>query len=132
MSASPNDLRSPLARVRGLGSAKNGSGHWLTLRLTALALAPLGLWFVGGLVRHIAQGDYTAARMWLASPCTAVLMVVLLVVGFHHAANGLQEILEDYVHGKAVRLTSLIAIKFAGVLLAAAGIFSVLKIAFGG
>ncbi len=123
-------LRSPLSRARGLGSAKDGVSHWVWQRLTALALIPLTFWFVASVVVYI-NADYTAMKAWVATPYVAVLLSLYLATLFHHSQLGLQVVIEDYVHTKWVNLSLLVLIKFSHVLLAAAGIFAVLKIALG-
>jgi succinate dehydrogenase / fumarate reductase membrane anchor subunit len=124
-------LRTPLGRVRGLGSAKDGVGHWWAQRMTAVALVPLLLWFAASLVQ-MAGADYAHVTAWIANPVVAVLLVLMFGAGFYHAVLGIQVVIEDYVHGKPARLVSLVALRFAGWVLAAAAIFSVLKIAFRG
>ncbi len=123
-------LRSPLGQARGLGSAKSGTEHWWMQRLTAIALLPLSLWLVAGLVCH-AGSDHAAVSAWLAQPWTAVAMILFLSTMFYHSQLGLQVVIEDYVHGEFSRIASLVLMKFAHVALAAAGIFAVLKVAFG-
>ncbi len=124
-------MRTPLARVRGLGSAKEGVHHWWAQRLTALALVPLTLWFVVS-VAGLAGMDHAAAVAWIGSPAVSVLLVLLVTATFWHAQLGVQVVIEDYVHSEAVKLVALIAVKFAAVLLAIASIFAVLRLAFGG
>jgi succinate dehydrogenase / fumarate reductase membrane anchor subunit len=125
------DLRTPLGRVRGLGSAKEGVGHWWAQRVTSVALVPLIFWFVASIIGLIGA-DYASFVAWIRHPLNTILMTLLLAVGFYHLQLGLQVVIEDYVHNEAARLASIIAVKFAAALLALAGIFSVLKIAFGG
>jgi succinate dehydrogenase / fumarate reductase, membrane anchor subunit len=124
-------LRSDLARVRGLGSAKNGTAHWWAQRLTALALVPLTLWFAASVVA-LAGADLATVRAWIAQPISAVLLVILIAATFHHAQLGMQVVIEDYVHSEWLKLTAIVAIKFAAVLLGALAAFSVLRIAFTG
>lgn len=120
----------PLGRVRGLGSAKNGTGHWWAQRLTAVALVPLGLWFVVSLI-SLVGADYAAAAGWVASPLVAVLLILTIIATFHHAQLGLSVIIEDYVHGEGSKLVAIVLVRFAAVLLGVGGVFAVLKIAFG-
>ncbi len=87
-------LRSDLGRVRGLGSAKEGVDHWWRQRLTAIALVPLGLWFVVGAI-GLVGADYNAAADWVASPLNAVLLLLLILATFLHAELGLQVVIED-------------------------------------
>ncbi len=122
--------RTPLGRVRGLGSAKEGTEHFWAQRVTAIALVPLALWFVGSLAAYTGA-DHATAKAWLAEPFTAVVMVLLVVTGFHHAQLGLQVVIEDYVSTEWVRVFSIIVVKLGTLALGIAAIFSVLKIAFG-
>jgi len=126
-----NSMRTPLARVRGLGAAKDGVHHWWMQRLTAVALVPLALWFVVS-VAGLSGMSYAEAVDWVSSPAVAILLVLLVGATFYHAQLGVQVVIEDYVHSEPVKLAALVAIKFAAILLAVAGIFAVLKIAFGG
>lgn len=123
-------LRSPLGRARGLGSAKDGVHHWIWQRLTAVALAPLTLWFVYSLML-MTGADHAAVTAWIARPEIAILLPVFLATLLHHSQLGLQVVIEDYVHTRWVNISMLLMVKFAHVLLAAAGIFAVLKIALG-
>ena len=123
-------LRTPLGRVRGLGSAKEGTDHFWAQRLTAIALVPLALWFVAALAAH-AGADHATAKAWLAEPFTSILMILLVVAGFHHGQLGLQVVIEDYVATEWVKVLSIIVVRLAAVALGVAAIFAVLKIAFG-
>jgi succinate dehydrogenase / fumarate reductase membrane anchor subunit len=91
-------LRDPLKIARGLGSAKNGTGHWWTQRLTALALLLLTPWFLW-LALGLVGADHYAVRMTLARPLTATLLLAYVLSMFWHAQLGLQVVIEDYVHG---------------------------------
>lgn len=124
-------FRSPLGKVRGLGSAKDGTHHWWMQRVTALALIPLAIWFVASVVA-ITGKDHMTFIAWVKNPISATLLVVLIAATFHHAQLGLQVVVEDYVHHEGTKLASILAIKFAAVVLAGIGIVSVLRIAFGG
>ena len=124
------NMRTPLARVRGHGSAHEGVAHWWAQRLTAIALVPLVLWFVVSVISLTAM-EYAAARAWVGHPVNAGLLVLLIVFVFHHAQLGAQMVIEDYVHGGAAKLTLLLLVKGAAILLGLAGVFAVLLIAFG-
>ena len=124
-------LRTPLARVRGLGSAKEGTAHWWAQRLTAIALVPLVLWFAVSLI-VLAGADHAAVAAWLRDPVAAVLMLLLVLAGFHHAQLGVQVVIEDYVHTEWLKLALVTAVRFAAVALGIGAAFSVLKIALGG
>lgn len=123
--------RTTLARVRFLGSAKDGTAHWWAQRLTAAALVPLALWFVAGMV-ILAGSGHGQFVAWLGRPMPAVLMLLLIVATFHHAQLGLQVVIEDYVHQPGLRIALLVLVKFAAFGLGLAAAFAVLKIAFGG
>src|SRR5882762_3994576 len=97
-------MRSPLGRAIGLGSAKEGVEHWWRQRLTAIALVPLGLWFVISVLAHIG-GSRDQLALWLGSPIPAILMIVMIGVVFYHAALGVQVVIEDYVHREWLKLT---------------------------
>ena len=119
-------MRSQLGRVRGLGAAKSGVGHWWVQRLTALALVPLSLWFIFNIL-HLLGAPHEAVIDWISSPWTIVLMIALVVATFQHAQLGLQVVIEDYIHDDAVRLAALLAVKAAAILLGMACVVSVLK-----
>ena len=129
--ADRSGLRNDLGRVRGLGSAKEGVGHWWRQRLTAIALIPLSLWFVASLV-FLSDTDHATAVHWLGSPVTLGLMVLFLAATFYHAALGLQVVIEDYVSRHACRTALIVLTQFACFALATAGVVSLLVIAFGG
>jgi succinate dehydrogenase / fumarate reductase membrane anchor subunit len=126
--------RTPLGRVLGLGSAKDGVGHWWTQRTSAIALVPLGLWFAISLVL-LASGagiGYASVTAWIASPTHAVLLLLLLATACYHSVLGVQVVVEDYVELEWAKVASLLLSKFAHALLAAAGLYAVLRIAFAG
>ena len=125
-----SDRRSDLARVRGLGSAKEGVHHWWMQRLTAVALVPLVIWFVISLIAHTGA-SYDAASAWLTSPVVFGITVLLVVATFYHAMLGLQVIIEDYVHHEGVKIAALLLMKFACAVLALTAIVALLVIAFG-
>jgi succinate dehydrogenase / fumarate reductase membrane anchor subunit len=130
MSQAGRVFRSDLARVRGLGSAKEGVQHWWMQRVTAIALVPLTLWFVIAVVAHTGA-DYATARAWLGSPVTFGLMVLLIGATFYHAQLGLQVVVEDYVHNEGRKIALILAIKLLCLVLALAGIIALMSIAFG-
>ena len=124
------NLRNPLATARGLGSAKSGTGHWWAQRVSAVALIPLSLWFVVS-VLGLVRADYVVVVTWLHMPSTAVLLSLFLATVFYHAYLGVQVVMEDYVDREWLKIATLLVIKFACILLAAAGVFTALRIAFG-
>ena len=130
MRAAPSRMRSPLGRAIGLGSAKEGVEHWLAQRITAVALVPLALWFVISLIQLVGA-DFDTVQDWVGRPLPAILLVLLFIATFYHAALGLQVVIEDYVHGELARLGLVILTRLACVALAVAGIVAVLTLALG-
>jgi succinate dehydrogenase / fumarate reductase membrane anchor subunit len=126
--ASPR-MRSPLGRAIGLGSAKEGVAHWWAQRVSAIALVPLVLWFVAAIIA-LSGADRAVFVDWLHHPVPAVLLVLLLIATFYHGALGLQVVIEDYVESEALRLGLIIVMRLTAVLVAALGIFAVLKLSF--
>lgn len=124
-------LRSPLGRVMGLGSAKEGVAHWWAQRLTAVALIPLLLWFVIALI-GLTGAPRDVVLAWLHRPLPAIATVLLLIAAFYHMALGVQVVIEDYVHTEWSKIALLVLNKFVAFVLVAAGIFAVLRIAFQG
>jgi succinate dehydrogenase / fumarate reductase membrane anchor subunit len=127
----PRIMRSPLGRVRGLGAARAGTAHWWLQRLTAVALVPLALWFVLAAL-HLSGLPREAVAHWAANPINAALLIALVVAAFQHGQLGLQVVLEDYIHGEAVRLVLVLLVKGAAILLGLIAVLSVLKLAFTG
>lgn len=121
-------LRDPLAVARGLGSAKDGTGHWWMQRLTAIALFLLAPWFAWLAISSVGA-DQQALRATLASPLNASLLLAFLVALFRHAQLGLQVIVEDYVHGW-MEIALQVAIKFACAFAALASILALGRIVF--
>ncbi len=124
-------LRSPLGRALGLGSAKEGVSHWWAQRVTAAVLVVLGLWFAASMVA-LAGADQATMVAWLRHPLAAILTMLTLGFVFYHTALGLESVIEDYVHADWVKIPSLGVVRLLCLALAVAGIFAVLRIAFGG
>ena len=123
-------LKTPLARVRGLGSARSGVSHYWVQRLTAIALVPLTLWFVAGIYSHIGD-EYAVMHAWLAQPLTAIFMLLFVVTGIIHMRLGIQVVIEDYIHHETAKLMHLIANTCFAVSLGVACVFAILKISLG-
>lgn len=124
-------MRTPMARVRGLGSAKDGTGHWWAQRLSALALIPLSIWFVASVIA-MTGADHAAMQAWIGSPVVAGLLILLVVATLYHAVLGLQVVIEDYVHAEAMKFGAIIALKGLAIVLGLAAILAVLTILFRG
>lgn len=119
--------RSELGRARGLGSAKTGVEHWWAERLTAIALVPLTVWFVVSVLRLLGADQPTVAH-FIARPWNAALLILLVVMTFHHMQLGLQVIYEDYIHQRGTLVLSL-ATKAACLVLGLLAVLAVLKLA---
>ncbi len=126
-----SDLRTPLARARGLGSARDGLHHWWAQRLTAIALIPLVVWFAISLVM-LSGADQEVVRAWIGSPLVMVLLILTISVGLHHGQLGLQVVIEDYVHGDGRKLALIVAVRFVAVVFGLAAVVAILRIGFGG
>lgn len=124
-------LRTPLARVRGLGSAKDGTMHWWMQRVTAVLLAPLSIWFLFCALPMLGAG-YADARVWLAQPLNAFLTLALVLAVVYHALLGVQVVIEDYFHTRWLEVALLTAIRLIAFLAALATALAVVRIAVGG
>ncbi|MBV8876840.1 MAG: succinate dehydrogenase, hydrophobic membrane anchor protein [Gammaproteobacteria bacterium] len=123
-------LRSPLGRVLGQGAARAGVRHWWHQRLSSIALVPLMVWFVVSLLSLPSLG-HAALIAWMSQSSTALLLILLVLIAAWHSQLGVRVVVEDYVHGAGARTLVLVVVGFAHVLLAAAGVLAVLKVAFG-
>ncbi len=123
-------LRSPLGRVLGAGSAKRGVQHWWMQRLTSVALVPLSIWFVVSLLA-LPSFEHATLLAWMRQSWTALLLILLVLIGTWHSQLGVRVVVEDYVHGTGVRTVILVSVLFAHTLIGAAGVFAVLRVAFG-
>ncbi len=121
-------LRHPLARVKGLGASGEGSHHWWGQRLSAVALAPLSIWFVFAVIGHIGD-SHDEVIVWVSSPGVALMLI--LFVGFmsYHALLGVQVVIEDYVHAESLKLVLVILVKGLALLAGLGGIFAILRVA---
>jgi len=123
------DLRSPLSKVKGLGSAKSGTEHFWHQRLTALALIPLVLWL--GFSLASMPLEHAALIEWIRQPLVTIALVLMILVLFYHAKLGLQVVIEDYVSSHSRRTFMLLLSGFVCLLFGIVGVVSVLKISFG-
>ena len=121
------EYRSDVKRVKGLGTAKHGFGHWWVQRLTSVLMVPLSVWFIYSLMTMENLSPDTLI-LWLHNPIQSILMALWVVTVIYHAALGLQVIIEDYVHGKNMALTLLILLKFAMVIMVVVSLFSLFKL----
>ncbi len=125
------DYSTSLAKVKGLGSAKEGVNHWWRQRISALALIPLVLWCLYSLVTGSFSG-YENVIAWIKKPVTAPLLIIFLATVYYHGLLGIQVVIEDYVHNAWAKNILLIGFKFVCIFAAVVGIFAVLSIYFKG
>jgi len=127
---SVGDSSTPLGRVRGLGSAREGGEHWLTERVTSIALLLLGTWLVASLL-ILPKLDLRTVLEWLHAPSGAVPMALLIIIGFKHALDGMKVVVDDYVHepGNNFALNTLLL--FLAVGGGGLALFALARIAFG-
>ncbi len=124
-----DNLSTPLSRVKGLGSAKEGTTHFWRQRLTALILIPLVLWF--GFSLASMPVDHATLVEWIQNPVVAIALILLILSTFYHAQLGLQIVIEDYISTHSTRTVSIIMVNFLCLLFAIIGVVAVLKISFG-
>ena len=123
-------MRTPLGRVRGLGSARSGTEHWWLQRVTAIANIPLVIFLVIFVIRHLgaSRAEIVAS---IANPFVAILLALTFVSVLWHMRLGLQVVIEDYVHGHVAKFAALLANSFVTVLLGVAALYAILKMSFG-
>ena len=122
------EFKTPLKKVKGLGSAKSGVHHWIVQRLTAILLIPLSIWFISKILSLVgaSQREYQA---WVVVPANAVLLISFVLMLFYHGYLGLQVVIEDYVHQESYKVSLLILSQSVMGFMTLLSIFSILKIA---
>jgi succinate dehydrogenase / fumarate reductase, membrane anchor subunit len=120
------DYRSPLAKVRGLGSAKTGTSHWWMQRVTAVALIPLSYWLITFLNLSL-NAPYQHTVEWLAIPLNTLCIVAWVLAVFYHAALGLQVVIEDYIAAEGVKIAAVWMVNLSFLLLALAALIAVFR-----
>lgn len=123
-------LRNPLARVHGLGSAGQGTGHWWYQRLTAIALVPLTLWIMISVVR-ISLMDHAAITEWMSAPLNTILLLLFIPTVFYHAQLGIQVVIEDYIDPEWQKISCIILVKFLALIGVVGSVLAVLKVFLG-
>lgn len=120
-----------IGRVRGLGSAHSGAHHWLSIRYTAIGSLLLTVWFVVSLLM-LPSLSYAALREWLAGPIPATAMALFVLVNIWHGRQGIQVVIEDYVHEEGNKFASIVALNLISFAAAAFGLFCIVRLALGG
>ncbi|KAF3978166.1 MAG: succinate dehydrogenase, hydrophobic membrane anchor protein [Methylococcales symbiont of Iophon sp. n. MRB-2018] len=125
------DLQTPLAKVRGLGSAKAGTHHFWMQRITAISLIPLSFWMVS-FTRQLLTASHSEMVVWLAAPVDTSIAIAWIIAAFYHAALGLQVVIEDYVHSEWLKITSIWLMKLTFFFFALATIVAIFRISLQG
>ena len=124
------DSASPLGKVRGIGSAEEGGGHWISERVTSIALIILGVWLVVSLLL-LPDLNLPTVREWLGAPSGAIPMTLLVIISFIHGLDGMKVVVDDYVHDEGNRFAVNLILLFLAVAGASIALFALAKIAFG-
>ncbi len=129
--SSSSDMRTPLGKVRGLGSAKSGTEHFWQQRVTAIANVPLSLLALYVVLTLVGK-DFAAAKALLATPLVTIGLILFVVSSTYHMRLGMQIVIEDYVHSEGMKILALLANTFFTIAVGLACVFSLLKVSFGG
>ena len=119
--------RSPLANVRGLGSAKTGALHWWMQRVTAVALIPLSFWLIRFLGLSF-SASYEDAVLWLVSPLNTLCMIAWVIAVFYHAALGLQVVIEDYIAAEGIKIFTVWTVNLTFLMLALTALLAIFRV----
>lgn len=125
-----SSMRTPLSRVRGLGTARSGTGHFWLQRVTAVANVPLAIAFLF-IVILLTGRDHAGAIALVSQPLVAILLLLFVISGLFHMRLGMQVIIEDYVHGEKTKLLAVLANTFFAAAMGVAAVYAILKIGFG-
>jgi len=128
---SNRSLRTPLAKIEGLGAAKSGTLHFWHQRMTAVALVPLSIWFVASALAYVGA-EQGAVAAYFAEPINAVPMFLFIVASTYHMSLGVQTIIEDYFHNEGQKIALLMLNRFASWAVGAASAFALIRMALAG
>ena len=126
------NLRTPLSRVRGLGSARDGTHHFILQRLSAMALIPLTLWFVASLIFFMLRASHANLVGWIKAPWHAELLILFFLFLFYHAYIGLHEVVVDYVHNPILKMTTVVLMQLIIMTMTTISVLAILRITLGG
>lgn len=124
------DSATPIGKVRGLGSAHRGGGHWITERVTSIALVLLGIWLIASLLM-LPKLDQRTLIEWLHAPSGTIPMALFVIIGFRHALDGLKVAVDDYVHEPGRNFVINALLLFLAIAGGAIALFALARIAFG-
>ena len=124
------DSSTPIGKAQGLGSAREGGEHWLTERVTSIALLLLGVWLIASLL-FLPGLDQRTVLEWLHAPSGAIPMALLIIIGFKHALDGMKVVVDDYVHEPANNFALNTLLLFLAVGGGAIALFALARVAFG-
>ena len=124
-------IRTPLAKIEGLGSARAGTHHFWALRVSSVALVPLSIWFVASALAYVGAGQGAVAA-YFSEPINAVLMFLFIVACAYHTSLGLQTVIEDYFHQESIKITFLVLTRFACWIVATAAGWALIRMALAG
>ncbi len=125
------NLQTPLAKVRGLGSAKAGTHHFWVQRITAISLIPLSFWMVS-FTKQLLTAPHNEIVVWLAGPIDTTIAIAWIIAAFYHAALGLQVVMEDYIHTEWLKITTIGLMKLTFFFFALAAIVAIFRISLTG
>lgn len=121
-----DNMRSPLAKVKGLGAAGNGTATWWAQRVSAVALIPLVVWFAYFIIQAVEYRDMDLFASMFTSPFVTLLLALFIAIGLYHGNLGMKEIIEDYVHCNYMKFSLIILVKMLSLVTAVAGLCAVL------
>jgi len=124
-------IRTPLAKIEGLGSARTGTHHFWALRVSSVALVPLSIWFVASALAYVGAGQGAVAA-YFSEPINAVLMFLFIITCAYHSSLGLQTVIEDYFHQESIKITFLVLNRFACWIVATAAGWALIRMALAG
>jgi succinate dehydrogenase / fumarate reductase membrane anchor subunit len=126
---SKSSMRTPLGRVRGLGSARSGTDHFVKQRITGIANVPLAIAFII-IIANLSTANHAQFIATVSHPLVAILLLLFIVSATIHMRLGMQVIIEDYIHSEGTKIALLIGSTFFAIVVASLSVFSLLKIAF--
>jgi len=126
------NLRTPLSQVRGLGSARAGTHHFILQRLSAMVLVPLSLWFVASLIFFMLRASHASLVSWIKTPWHAEWLILFFLFLFYHAYIGLHEVVVDYVHNSILKMTTLVLMQLVIMTMTTISVLAILRITLGG